>query len=174
MLGSPQFIQRHEGRNALIVTLKYLSGALAMWAVRQSPYTVPDNLGAAIEKFCAAWSHPPMQREGWPSTGYFEFADHGELRRAVAEAIDKVPEIRAWNERKNGNQSPFNFISRYDGPTDPDNDFIDLGALAGNSALTMVREHEHDEAFNADFDRRWNSPSARFGRFMARLRQRMA
>lgn len=159
----------------MIVTVNYLAGALAMWAVRQSPYPAPDNLGPAIEKFCEAWkAQPPMQKEGWPSDGYYEFADHVELRKAVENAIDKVPEIRAWNERKNGNQSPFNFISRFDGPTDPDNDFIDLGALAGNAAMTVCREDEHDRAFDADFERRWNSVGSKWRRFLSRMRHRLA
>jgi hypothetical protein len=153
------------------VSLKYLTGALAMWAVRQSPYTAPDNLGVAMEKFAAAWSVPVA--EGWPP-GYYEFDGHGDLRRAIEKTIDKVPEIQAWNERKNGNQARYNFISRYDGPTDPDNDFIDLGALAGNTAMTCLREYEHDQAFNAKFDREWNSPIARLRRCWIGLRQRFA
>ena len=41
------------------VSHKQLSGSLAHWAVAQSPYTVPENLGAAIEQFMAAW--PPIR-----------------------------------------------------------------------------------------------------------------
>lgn len=51
-----------------------------------------------------------------------------------------IAQVRQWNERKNGNKSPFGFTSRYDGPTDPDDDFIDLDALRMNIVCGVMAE----------------------------------
>lgn len=151
----------------MIVSLDQVTGYLAMWAVRQSPYDVPDNLEDAVQDFR---TNLPLARLSPPMHEFVDVADEGALHEAIKSAIEATPAIRAWNERKNKNQSPFQFVSRYDGPSDPDNDFIDLGALARNTSLYCWREMQRDWAFDRNFDREWNSWGARFERFVARMR----
>jgi len=112
------------------VFLQDIAGKFAEWAVRQSPYDVPDNLDVAVQKLCD-WFRP-----GATSSMGFENlkVNQHELEKDLLKAFETIPEISAWNERKDENQSPFGFTSAYDGPGDPDNDFIDLYALARNVA----------------------------------------
>lgn len=155
----------------MIFSHSQITGSLAMWAVRQSPYDVPDKLAEAIEGFSKAL---PLVRMAPPMQQFYEIQEEDTLYRAISKAVHAVPAILAWNERKNGRDAPFNFVSRVDPPRDPDDDFIDLGALARNASLSVWREGERDKAFDEDFDRRWNSWSLRWGRFIDRMRQRLA
>ncbi|OEU65362.1 MAG: hypothetical protein BA863_01805 [Desulfovibrio sp. S3730MH75] len=103
------------------------TGALAKWLVIQSPYIVPENLTICIEKF----------REEIISI--FLFNDAGmveisleDLTQRINSILEKIPEIMSLNERKNGREGS-GFCSRRDsGQKDPDDDFIDIMAVAQN------------------------------------------
>ena len=106
-------------------------GVFAMWAVRQSPYTVPDKLEAAI---VAVKEALPDDASGW------FWATEVELRELVYDiCLERVPQIMAWNVPKSGHNANFVFSSRYDQP-DPDDDIIDLYALSGNICRTLLNE----------------------------------
>ena len=106
---------------------KDFMGALAKWLVKQSPYVVPDNLSICIEKFY----------EGLDSV--FDFSNHGmakielsSLTKKVNKMLEEIPEIVALNECKSGKGGHI-FTSRFhDGHTNPDEDFIDIMAVAQN------------------------------------------
>ena len=116
------------------IPIKTVTACFAKWAVKQSPYRVPDNLERAVGKFhefieqefaeyiCLQneWIDGKISRKTWDST--------------ISSIIlnPNFLEVAAWNERKNGNKSQFNFICVYNPKPDPDNDFIDLHALARN------------------------------------------
>lgn len=106
------------------VSHKSLAGALAHWAVFQSPYVVPENLGDAVAQFMGYWLHPD----------YARIASR-DLKKAIKQTIEQCPLIVAWNSPKlEGAVSPelgVAFISRYES-IKPDYDFIDLDALAHN------------------------------------------
>lgn len=107
-----------------------VAGTLAMWAIRQSPYDCPDNLETVIKRFMELWPNEVAGMKQWHS--------ERELRDKLQEVCEQIPEFLAWNERKNGNQSPLGFCSRYDQPN-PDDDFIDLDALWRNVSLGLWR-----------------------------------
>jgi hypothetical protein len=106
-------------------------GAFAYWVVAQSPYDAPD-----ITKPLVAF------------LGYIELKmpcetpvkfTYDELRDFVSEdKLAGIPDILELNERKNGRDG-MGFCSRYDKP-DPDDDFIDLGALSRNVKFMIMRE----------------------------------
>jgi hypothetical protein len=111
----------HIPENKVFVTPKYLASIFAGYAVRQSPYLVPDNLKEAIFEFMAGfdctasvliWRYP------------LEFS------QAVRDSLMKSPICLSWNERKNG-RCGMGFSSRYDQPSS-DDDFINLGDLQMN------------------------------------------
>lgn len=129
----------------LLIGRTRVLGELASWAVQQSPYPVPEKLEPALLAFHANWPH---------NEDYTTFDRVGVLEQAIAETIAKVPEIVAWNSRKNGRDGPA-FVSRYSQP-DPDNDFIDLDALARNIAMECWHAAADEKAFNDDFDKRHN------------------
>lgn len=102
-----------------------------MWAIRQSPYSCPDNLDVVVRRF----------QELWPT------GDHGMTRWSNFDAFaaeiervsEQIPELLAWNTPKNGSEAPIAFCSRYDEPQ-ADDDFIDLHALWANTARTVWAE----------------------------------
>ena len=54
------------------------------------------------------------------------------------DVFESIPEIEELNHRKNGRDG-MGFSSRFDTP-EPDDDFIDLGALARNVFYMIMRE----------------------------------
>lgn len=123
----------------LAISVKSLCGHIAMWAVRQSPYTAPDGLTDVILEFKRRVEPSAQSLSGWT---YFE-TDEESGRKCLTDLLNlhllTIPQVRQWNERKNGNQSPLGFVSRYDKP-EPDNDFIDLDALTGNIVMSAMKE----------------------------------
>tara|TARA_R110000772_G_scaffold36387_2_gene87065 strand:- start:559 stop:1053 length:495 start_codon:yes stop_codon:yes gene_type:complete len=114
--------------------------ALAKALVRCSPYTVPDNLATCIEKFHDlikeefTWDENKMCKVGLLN-----------LTDTVFKILEKIPEIVQLNERKNGKEG-MGFSSRYGGEPDPDNDFIDIMAVAQNITCDFA-EREDAQAF---------------------------
>lgn len=121
-----------------MVTRNALMGALACWAVRQSPYAVPVDLQDALTGFNEQLVLPEMIMA--LNYGYYE--NTWALVQHLLEVFARVPEIEGWNNRRNGNDAPMSFTSRYDMPGDPDNDFVDLDALARNVAVMAINEDE--------------------------------
>ena len=113
-----------------------------MWAIRQSPYAVPDDLGAV----CVAIQDKFVGDEG--GLGFKKFADERDLENYISGVVRSIPEYMKWNDRKNGDDRPFNFVSRFDGPGDPDDYFIDLCALERNVTRSISEEEKifSDEA----------------------------
>lgn len=111
---------------------KEVAGVLAMWAVRQSPYPVPDRLAEAVQ---AAHDALPEELEGW------FWATEPVLRELVEGICLNNPIIATWNVPASGHDAPFVFSSRYDSPS-PDDDFIDLHALANNICRTLIADQQ--------------------------------
>ena len=109
-------------------------GAVAMWAVRQSPYVCPENLESAIKD---AYEKFPQNEE------YFE-TDCNCLGIALYDLFERVPDIMAWNKPKKGD-AEYVFVTRNSGPM-PDYDFIDLSALAANAAHSITLQAIYDKA----------------------------
>jgi hypothetical protein len=111
----------HIPENKVFVTPKHLASIFAGYAVRQSPYLVPDNLKEAIFEFMAGFDcAAPVLSWRYPL----------EFSQAVKDSIMKSPICLSWNGRKNG-LCGMGLSSRYYQPS-PDDDFIDLDALQMN------------------------------------------
>lgn len=112
-------------------------GVVAKYAVAQSPYHRPDNLEVVLDKLNERlklhFDEQPM--------GIAKFHE-GQLLGILHLELANIPEYVAWNDRKNGNDAPMKFTSRYDKDDNPDDNFIDLDALEGN----VVREVESEQA----------------------------
>lgn len=109
-------------------------GAVALWAVKQSPYAVPDNLETVLKAL------HEIVRPSFNEVDMRKFSTIDEIEGFVSASLRVIPEYMAWNERKNGNDAAFKFTSRYDGPGNPDDDFIDLGALERNVAMHITQQ----------------------------------
>lgn len=112
------------------------TGSLARCLVKQSPYTVPDNLSISVEKFHAEI----VSCFDFDEIGMAEI-DLSVLRGQLEPMLWKIPEIAALNDRKNGAEGN-GFVSRYSKKPDPDNDFIDLAAVAGNIVCDFAQEKD--------------------------------
>jgi hypothetical protein len=121
----------HTSRNTVL-------GALACWAVRQSPYLVPAGLAEAVHEFSVAFG---IDDDG--CVGVFE-TDCQRLRKQVFECFSECSSILAWNECKSGTTPAVVGSSRYDRPH-PDNDIIDLDALARNIAHSITVEEKYEQ-----------------------------
>ena len=125
-MNSPTRVSHNRFHRVVWAFKNDFTGSLARWLVKQSPYVVPDKLSVCIEKFDKL-----IDSE-------FEFDINGMvevnligLGEKLSLLLETIPEVMALNERKNGDTSP-KFVSRYSNETDPDDDFIDIGAVARN------------------------------------------
>jgi hypothetical protein len=113
-------------------------GTIAKYAVQQSPYHRPDNLETVLDRLNAIIS-PTFDKA---ELGVAKFEDWQDVEKFITIALAQIPEYVAWNDRKNGNDSPFQFTSRYDTDTNPDDDFIDLDALQRNVAVEIRKDQD--------------------------------
>lgn len=118
------------------VSRRQVVGTFAMWACRQSPYGVPDNL----EEVCRYLYDALLTFTEWCPGGFIhEWAqvEVGELRRWLDQTMigGQVTAFEAWNRRRR-QPTP----DEYDRVRDPDTDFIDLHALLRNTVSTLAEE----------------------------------
>lgn len=107
-------------------------GKFAEWVVRQSPYDAPD-ISNALNGFNEYIS------KIFPDSESVHTFSYDELSSFISEEeFKKVPQILELNNRKNGRDG-MGFCDRYCKPH-PDDDFIDLGALARNIFYSLCRE----------------------------------
>ena len=140
-----------DAKRTYLIVLGDIIGALSCWATRQSPYVCPDNLEYVLKEADRIMKGDYVwEKFSDMYMGYFDFIS---LEKYLAERLEQIPEFVAWNERKNGNQAPFGISSRFDGARDPDDDFIDLGALYRNIVGQVMTEAEDFRIFNEKFDR---------------------
>jgi hypothetical protein len=127
----PKIVNKH-----IFVTKGQLLGTIAKYAVQQSPYHRPDNLEVVLDKFNDLIA-PAFDKA---DLGVGEFSERVTLEAFISRFLRRIPEYEAWNERKNGNDAPMKFTSRYDTGENPDDDFIDLDALERNVAFELERD----------------------------------
>ncbi len=122
------------------VTNRQICGAVANWAVRQSPYPGgPRDLTLVLQML------ERSIRQDADRAGMLQFAERDDLEIYLIQKLRAIPEYVGWNERKNGNTAPFKFTSAFTPRGDPDDDFIDISALEGN----VVRSIDAEERANA-------------------------
>lgn len=121
------------------IFLSEIAGAVAMWAVRQSPYDAPDGLTGVVEQFIAnaypIFSSGPGFTRTKTRDGMADVTRE-QVRTLLRECLFPIAQFQKWNERRNGDKNPLQFTSSFDGVRDPNADFIDLDALEMN----VVRE----------------------------------
>lgn len=117
-------------------------GEMTGWAVRQSPYLMPDGLREALTVLAAAIAKDWHDGVGEHRMRWFDSAT--DLERWFREKLEQRPEYRAWNRPKSGHAAPFVITTRFGGPHS-DDDIIDLGALWNNVARScwqLAEEYE--------------------------------
>ena len=121
----------------------------AHWAVRLSPYDVPEDLGKVLGYLgaCLKTYFP------WDSNDMLQLS-LCEINRALYEILyeQRVTAFDAWNHCKVGDTPEIQFSCQFDGPLDPDRDFVDLDALLHEVCIGIRLERRDFDRFNAEFE----------------------
>lgn len=151
--------------------LKTIMGYAAMWALRQSPYNVPEDLEFVIKILhCRALAYTTPDGPLFNSDEMAKM-DREEFKRFIQACLIEIPEVQKWNERKNGNKAPVKFVDRYTLKGNPDDDFIDLGALANNIGRELFQEAQRDHDWDQNFEKEWRRKW--FQRWWIRVKQKL-
>lgn len=120
---------------SLLITRGDILGEIAGWAVRQSPYVAPDNLDEALEGLSAELDSMWTVTHQNFRAAYF--SNQYDLCQTLVAAFQRVPQIVDWGKPKSAkDDTVMVFVSRYEKPH-PDDDSIDLDALARNVAKDL-------------------------------------
>jgi len=117
----------------------------AQCAVSFSPYTAPDNLVGVLEQVELIFK--PLEDSG----GMFEIS-LCTVNELLHEHIIPLQQVQEWNVPKNGDHRVAQFSSRYSSKPDPDDDFIDLSALAHGVCLALRQTRRERKEFDKKFE----------------------
>jgi len=124
--------------SSFYLSLKDFTSAITYWIVRQSPYESPE-----IQQALNAFTKKIKKRLKYTHREHFIKLSYNRVNKLITEEyLMSIPEIAILNERKNGKQG-MQFVTRFSKTKDPDNDFIDIGALARNTFYMIIREAIH-------------------------------
>jgi len=103
---------------------KDFTSALAKCLVRQSPYPVPENLEKILADFYELVPYD-FDKNGMAEVSLMT------MTQKLNTILESMPDVMALNNRKNGREG-YGFSSRFSKEPEPDNDFIDIMAVAKN------------------------------------------
>jgi len=128
-------ISKDYKNSEFYLSLKDFTSALTYWIIRQSPYQTPE-----IQKAFDAFNKKIKKKLKYTHNEHFIKLSYNKVNKLITEDyLMSIPEIAILNERKNGKQG-MQFVTRFSKTKDPDNDFIDIGALARNTFYMIIRE----------------------------------
>jgi hypothetical protein len=134
----------HERFNRIVLASKKdFTGALAKWLVKQSPYTVPKHLDVIIEKF-----DKELEKTFHFSELGFTNLDLSKSTLIFNSILEKIEEMNILNTPVNGNIDHL-VISMCTGDINPDDDFIDILAVAQNITVEFATEADSDELWKS-------------------------
>lgn len=124
------------------VYLKEITSLVAKWAIKQSPYPIPNQLDTVIEhlhiKLIECISDLPSDNILIGGLNPLINVSAGEIEKWLYDILFNFEPVLAWNTPRNKNRvAPCNSGR-------PDDDFIDLDALVINVCVdTITRESEN-------------------------------
>lgn len=124
---------------------KDITSALAKWAIRQSPYPCPDNLEKVVNYLdvCIRQSVP------WDGANLAQLS-LCDVNKLLDDILLGTSIFDAWNvSRKESGQTKF--VTAFS-KSDPDTDFIDLGALLRNVCIEIRDERRTNDLFDKKFE----------------------
>jgi hypothetical protein len=132
------------------ISVSEVVGALAYWAVKQSPYDFPENLSLGLFEFVIKFRQvmgDKIDQFDFFKTNYNDLSKI--LNEIIAPADDSkaLPVILSWNTpKKEGacGEMGCAFVSRFNS-IKPDYDFIDLDALSRNIANIIFQHCEYNK-----------------------------
>ena len=129
-----------------------ITGALAKYAISQSPYACPDNLEEVIKYLDACLENEIVWEAG---TGWAELS-LCDISKLLYDILYEqgFTYFDNWNKSKKGNVE-IQFASRYSDKPDPDYDFIDLDALLNNVCLEIMKERRESDRNHEEFEKEY-------------------
>ena len=121
---------------------KQIVGCFTMWAIRQSPYNMPDKLVEGIQEFAETIN----QNIEVDTIGMCKITCK-DLKHSICNTIKLCPTVLTWSESKNPSTSEYLPVSPYIDASAADDDFIDAYALAQNVAYGCWLELCYDDNF---------------------------
>ena len=112
-----------------------LLGTFASWLVQQSPYDVP-NINKALKAYNKFLSNKFDTDDKVIKFTYDELSNY-----ISADIFETIPEIEIFNHSKKDAGEDFIATSSRYHKTNPDYDYIDLGALSRNIFYGICRNH---------------------------------
>ena len=130
-------------------SLKDIISYFAKWAIAQSPYPCPDNL----EKIVNYLDTKLRENYNWQRLGDFIYQDLSlkDIKNMLKETLEPYELFMEWNSPKKGSHTIM-FVSAYDGPRNPDYDFIDLDALYNNVSISIRDDRRKNDRFCEEFE----------------------
>ena len=140
LTGRPETIQivfpmwREEDKH--YTHLDAIVGSVAHWAVKQSPYDVPENMSAALQEL----TDRLLKRYKWECLPMMacRMMNCDEICEMLVKEFEFCPAIMAWNEKKIEGAT-------HRHPINPDYDFIGLDALARNVSHSLTLEAPYEK-----------------------------
>jgi hypothetical protein len=150
-------VSKHGWKKPFLIGIEDITGAVAMWAIRQHPYHQPEKLEVVIEKLTDSLMEEIYTKLPKELLGN-QRCTIEELHGILEEHLMNIPEFVDWNlsreEREKGVKptDPERLVSRwlfttFDTDTPPEKDFIGLDALIRNTCNTILLEQLATEKF---------------------------
>jgi len=124
-----------------------ITGHFAMWAVRQSPFHTPDNLGMVISQLIE-FIRDRFSADIKLDRSYIFKTCESEMLKALDEFVKSNVLVRKWSKIELDYHEHL--------ASSHEVDVIDLDALVGNVCRTLHQEVEKDEEFNKEVDDEWD------------------
>jgi len=134
--------------------LSEITGMLAEWAIRQSPYSCPDDLEIVI-RFLSACLQREFEKLKYhkDATSIMVEVSLCQINKWLHEILITLPQVVAWNTAKDGDKRQIRYSDRYGSDaTGPDNDLLDLDALFSNVCVEIRNERRRSDKFNREFE----------------------
>lgn len=114
------------------ISLNDLKAIFARWAIAQSPITVPDRLGEALDDLANLWRLIP----GYGAIGKFEFAvlPRSDVGVWLDAFLEHSAIAQSWGQPQNPDDAKT--------PWDNRNNSIDLGALRVNVVTDLLHRSD--------------------------------
>lgn len=142
-----------------LLSLRQILGATAQWVVRQSPYIVPDNLTEIMQAVRLKFESqmPVISTVG--DLRIVKLLSPHEVHDFIDTLLKEVPEIEELNTPKSRHNGLL-FVTRDSAVNNPDDDFIDLDALARNIANSVIAEEDRAASLHEEREKRYAEDEA--------------
>jgi hypothetical protein len=131
---------------------KEITSTLAKWAIRQSPYSYPDNLETVIRYLDACLDKSIEWKIKTDAFDAMTELSLNEISKLLYDILWDFKEFKEWNCSKKGDvQIQYTSVYDFGNIKDPDYDFIDISELINNVSIEIRDIRRKDKEFDKKF-----------------------